>query len=65
MARSELVDLDVYVHHRTAKAVLIDHNDSNTEKLWLPLSRIEIDDIDAGEAKMTLPRRYAEEKGLC
>ncbi|MDR3471568.1 MAG: hypothetical protein P4M09_07740 [Devosia sp.] len=62
---SELVDIDVVIKHRTPKAVLIDHPDSNSEDIWLPLSAIEIEETGRFVVTVTLPRLLAEEKGLC
>lgn len=59
MARSTLVDIEVVIHHQTELAVLVSSLDGGAEKVWLPLSRIEID----GNT-VTLPMSLAEEKGL-
>jgi len=61
--KSNLIDLDGMVHHRTEKAVLFstDGNRSNAE--WLPLSQIEIEDKHPIYT-VTLPEPLALEKGL-
>lgn len=64
MAKSEIVDIEAIIKQRTAKAVRIDHPDSNTEDLWLPLSQIEIEETGRMLVDITLPRTLAEEKGL-
>lgn len=65
MARSDLVDIDVVIKQRTERAVRIDHADSNSEDVWLPLSLIEIEETGRLAVTITLPRSIAEEKGLC
>ncbi|KQU96480.1 hypothetical protein [Devosia sp. Root105] len=63
MPRSELVDIEVNIKHRTDKAVLVESLDTNAEA-WLPLSLIEIDESGRLLVDITLPRSLAEEKGL-
>ena len=65
MAKSELVDIDAVIKQRTERAVRIDHADSNSEDVWLPLSLIEIKETGRMAVTITLPRSIAEEKGLC
>ncbi len=64
MARSELVDIEAVIRQRTEKAVRIDHADSNSEDVWLPLSMIEIEETGRMLVTITMPRSLAEEKGL-
>lgn len=64
MTKSELVDIEAVIKQRTVKAVRIDHPDSNSEDVWLPLSMIEIDETGRMMVDITLPRTLAEEKGL-
>lgn len=64
MPKSELVDIEVVIKQRTPKAVRIDHVDSNSENVWLPLSMIEIEETGRMATTITLPRSLAEEKGL-
>jgi hypothetical protein len=61
---SELVDLEVIIKQRRPKAVRIDHHDSNSTDVWLPLEAIEIEETGRMGVTITLPRRLAEEKGL-
>ena len=44
MSKSELIDIEVVIKQRPPLAVRIDHADSNSEDVWLPLSLIEIDE---------------------
>lgn len=64
MPRPELVDIDVVIRQRTEKAIRVDHADSNSEDVWLPLSTIEIEETGRLAVTVTLPRSLAEEKGL-
>lgn len=62
--KSDIVDIDVEVAHRTEKAVLV-HTGNKEEAVWLPLSMIEIGPSGiAGIETITLPERLALEKGL-
>jgi hypothetical protein len=63
--KNELVDLQVVVVHRTAKAVLV-RLDETADKVWLPLSAVELEpeDCTAGIATLTLSARLAEEKEM-
>lgn len=63
--RSNLIDIDVEVNHRTDKAVLV-HTGNKEQAVWLPLSRVEIEPNAAfgGIETLTLPEPLAIEKGL-
>ena len=63
--KSNLIDIDVEVVARTAKAVLV-HTGNKDEAVWLPLSQIEIEPNGAfpGIETVTLPEPLALEKGL-
>jgi hypothetical protein len=61
--KSDIIDIDVMVAHRTEKAVLV-HTGNKEEAVWLPLSMIEIEQEHWGHAIVTLPERMALEKGL-
>ena len=59
-----IVDIDVEVTARTAKAVLV-HTGIKEKAIWLPLSQIEIEETGIGEIfTVTLPEWLALEKGL-
>ena len=63
--KSNLIDIDVEVVHRTEKAVLV-HTGIKEQAVWLPLSQVEIEPNGAfdGIETLTLPDRLALEKGL-
>lgn len=62
--KSNLVDIDVEVTVRTAKAILV-HTGNKEEAVWLPLSQIEIAPSGFGGIEtVTLPEWLALEKGL-
>jgi hypothetical protein len=65
--RSDLLDLEVWVHHQTAAAALVSGIGANSEKVWLAFSMFEWSTEPAGltgPAEISIPRRTAEEKGL-
>jgi len=62
--KSDIIDIDVQVLHRTEKAVLVtlDFPDNG---VWLPLSKIEIEpSLVGGIETVTLPEWLALDKGL-
>lgn len=62
--KSNIIDIDVEVVHRTEKAVLV-HTGVKEDAAWLPLSRIEIEPSGfAGIYTVSLPEPLASEKGL-
>jgi hypothetical protein len=63
--KSNLIEIDVEVVHRTEKAVLV-HTGIKEQAVWLPLSQIEIERNGAfdGIETLTLPEPLALEKGL-
>ena len=62
--KSNIIDIDVGVTHRTQKAVLV-HTGNKEESVWLPLSQIEIQHSGFGGIEtVTLPEWLALEKGL-
>lgn len=76
--RSDLTDIDVPVHFKSAKALLVSLDGKQANVKWLPLSQIEFvwkGRIMVGERKdgqladlevatVTLPRWLARDKGL-
>jgi hypothetical protein len=62
--KSNLIDIDVEVVHRTEKAVLV-HTGNKEQSVWIPLSQCEIEPsgIDGIET-ITLSEPLALEKGL-
>lgn len=62
--KSDVIDIDVEVVHRTENAVLV-HTGNKEQAVWLPLSMIEIEPSGFGGIDtITLPERLALEKGL-
>ena len=71
--RSDLIDIEVQVHHETSPgeendgAYLVSTSTSSPRKEWIPKSRCELSDVKPAPSKqatMTLPQSLAEEKGL-
>jgi len=61
--KHDLVDLEVVVIHQTERAVLVSLTEDG-EKVWLPLSAIEVNTRKNRTAEITLPEAMAIEKGL-
>ena len=62
--KSNIIDIDVEVTHRTEMAVLV-HTGDKENAVWLPVSQIEISDSGfEGIETITLPEWLALEKGL-
>ena len=67
MARkSELIDLEMFRHLETERAVLVSLDGEKEKAVWLPLSLIEVEPSQGSRniVTVTLPRNLAEEKGL-
>ncbi len=63
--KSNLVDVEVQVHHQTTAALLVSPVGTSAEKIWLPLSQIEAESTDSNEITViTLPEWLALEKEL-
>lgn len=73
--RSELVDLEVTVHHETTKmqdgedrgAWLVESDVSSPKKIWVPKSQCEVGDrrpAPSKQATITLSESMAVSKGL-
>ena len=62
--KSNIIDIDVEVSHRTEKAALV-HTGNKDEAVWLPFSQIELHPSGFGGIEtVTLPEWLALEKGL-
>lgn len=64
---TKLVDLEVFVHHETEKAVLITLDGLRSHGVWVPKSAIELEKIEGQNAIAyigTLPEWLAIEKRL-
>ena len=64
--KSNLVDVDVLIVHRTANGGLKVRLHEDASAVWLPMSAIEIYDDDGSNGKRTiaLPEDLAIKKGL-
>lgn len=63
--RSDLVDIEMVIHHRTPNAILASDDGDRDLAVWLPHSAIEIEPTKtAGTYIVTMPKRLAIEKGL-
>lgn len=61
--RSDVIDLEVHLHHETDRAVLVSDTGDKADAVWLPKSQVEIEEY--GTCHMvTLPEWLAEERGL-
>jgi hypothetical protein len=62
--KSDIIDIAVQVHHATERAVLVSDDGDRDNAVWLPLSQVEIERGDRGQAVVTLPEWLAKERGL-
>ena len=62
--KSDLIDLGVELHHRTDRAVLVSDDGDRDKAVWLPLSQIEIEQMEGATYTVTLPEWLAKDKGL-
>ena len=61
--RSDLLDLTLHIHHKTAQAVLVSEDGDKDRAVWLPLGQIEIE-VTKTSAVVTAPYWLAKDKGL-
>jgi hypothetical protein len=64
MARSNIIDVDLHLHHKTAAAALVSDTADPKDAVWMPLSQIELDGEIGETCTVTLPEWLALEKGL-
>jgi hypothetical protein len=62
--KSDLIDVDVQLHHRTDKAILVSDDGDRDNAIWLPLSQIEVEEHQSGIITVTMPEWLAQDKGL-
>jgi len=63
--KSDIIDIEGTVHHRTERAVLFSKNGNRASAQWLPLAQIEVEHSrHAGIIIVTLPEWLAMEKGF-
>jgi hypothetical protein len=64
--RSDLIDLSMWRHAQTRKAILVSDDGVREHAVWLPLSQVEVVEEDETDLDIivTLPEWLALEKGL-
>jgi hypothetical protein len=64
--RSDLIDLEVYIHHETDESVLVSLDGESKKARWIPKSIIEIEPTVkmTKVVTMTIPQWKAEKEGL-
>lgn len=64
MSRSDLVDIKMFVHVETERAILASATGEKSDAVWLPKSQIEREHLYASTSKITMPEWLAIEKEL-
>lgn len=62
--KSNLIDIDVRVHHTTERAIFASPEGDKKKAEWLPLSQVEVIMKRRGVATVTMPEWLAVEKGF-
>lgn len=62
--KSDLIDLTMYEHHRTERAILVSDDGKRNRAVWLPLSQVEVEKKSGNIVEVTMPERLAIEKEL-
>ena len=62
--KSDLIDISVSLIYETEKAWLVSDTGQSDDAVWIPKSRAELEPSDFGIMTLTLPERFAQEKGL-
>ena len=62
--KSNLVDLEGKIHHRTERAALFSLTGDRKDAVWLPLAVIEVEGGEFGHVTVAMPEELAVEKGL-
>jgi hypothetical protein len=63
--KSDLLDMKLFVHVETKRAILVSDDGEKENAVWLPLSQIEfVATKDKGIFEVTLPEWLAKEKEL-
>lgn len=63
--KSDVIDIEVKLVHETDKAWLVEYNEDE-EPVWVPMSVGELEKIPNrhNTYTLTIPQRFAEQKGL-
>jgi len=64
MSTLKLIDLEMFQHSATEKAVRVSQDGTDSKAVWLPLSAIEMEPVRGNIVMVTLPETLAFEKGL-
>ncbi len=62
--RSNLIDLEVYVHFETEKAYLVSDDGERDNAIWFPKSQCELEYVKKPYATLTCEEWLAQEKEL-
>jgi hypothetical protein len=67
--RSDLIDIEVWVHRETDKALLVSLPADGAVFVWVPRSQVEVFSVTQGRggvyaAELTMPEWLAMERGL-
>ena len=64
--KSNVIDVQVMLHHRTDKAALVSDDGDRDNAVWLPFSQIELDDdaMPGQTVEIVVPEWLAADKGL-
>lgn len=64
--RSDLVDLELHLHHETESAILVSTDGNRKKAVWLPKSLTEVErNPNSVIVTVTVPQWKAEQEGLC
>jgi hypothetical protein len=61
---SDIIDIEMELHHETDKAVLVSLDGNSKKAIWLPKSAIEIEKKKGSVHTVSLPEKLAYDKGL-
>ncbi len=62
--KSDLVDIEMQLHAKTSKAVLVSDDGDKAKAVWLPLSQVEVEEKAGGIVIITMPEWLAIQRGL-
>lgn len=60
----DTVELELYLHSETERAVLVSEDGDAGNSVWLPKSQIEVDHDEDGFVLVTIPEWLARKKDL-
>jgi hypothetical protein len=64
MTNSDLIDIQMYRHAQTEKAILVSDDGEEESAVWLPLSQVEIEEKGGNELVITMPEWLAINKEI-